>query len=146
MLYQGRWRWMRFWKYGTSWLWTFNCRRGCLHKRLLFKKSQIQQLVKFSGYLRKWQFFYKESILHPCINFTESKKGKVQLIFWKRRRENLSFHNLMLNRCEWKHVAQQIFVAHRSLLSVSQSHWKQIYCRKLYFLRSIRHLFVQIQH
>ena len=37
-----------------------------------------------------------------------STHNRVWLIFWKRRRENLSFHNLMLGKWGWKHVAQQL--------------------------------------
>ena len=40
---------------------------------------------------------------------------RVQLIFLKCCRENLSFRNLMLSEKEWKYVAQQISQAHRAI-------------------------------
>ena len=44
---------------------------------------------------------------------------------------------------EWKHTAQRMFPAHRTIY-LSQ-YWKLIYCLKLLFLRSSWHLFIQIQ-
>ena len=40
---------------------------------------------------------------------------RVQLIFWKQRREKLSFRHLKLGEYRWKHVFQQIFPAHRTV-------------------------------
>ena len=39
----------------------------------------------------------------------------VRFIFWKHLGENVSFHNLILCEWGWKHVAQQICPAHRTL-------------------------------
>ena len=53
---------------------------------------------------------------------------KVRLIFLKCYCEKLSFCNLMLGEKEWKYVAQQISLAHRTInFSVTE----EIYCLRL---------------
>ena len=47
--------------------------KGCFLKKVT--DSANVQIFKIS---RKVTFFYKESVLHPYINFTESKKGLFQ--------------------------------------------------------------------
>ena len=79
-------------------------------------------------------------IANVCLGPKYPQDIMVWLIFWKCCRENLSFHNLMLGKWGWKHVAQQLnFPSPKNIYPTVTENECIIW--NLLFLRPNRHLF-----
>ena len=66
------------------------------------------------------------------------------LTFFKHRHKKLSFCNLVLGEQGWNYVAQQIFLAHRTIY-FSQL-LKTIFCLKLLFLKPNQHFLLEFSN
>ena len=90
---------------------------GSLHKNiklmLEFFKAPFS-VLHFSYYILMTLMMMLPVILLSMLMILLSR---VWLIFWKHCHENLSFRKHMLEGKGWKHLFQQIFLAHRTIYS-----------------------------